>query len=706
MRTLTLLAVLSFAARAAAVPFLVPIDVNALAAKGEVKLTATAFDINDASKVFDADRDSLARTASINPALVEAAFTAPQSVSGFRVRFTAEKHDYTVSVDGEIAARGTFQGEDVQTVRLKRPASGRVFRLDVQRREGDDYVHIMDWELLQPGEVTGLSIAGPKGDVMEESVLKLSAAAKTADGRELDVTKDVRWSAASANVDKWRSDSQFRLTAPGEAQIAAALGDLHASLTVPVQAYKAGNSAFDLDAMYIERTPRIDYDANKATGGWPKPGQRVVWKAHLHNWGDRDVPSVNYQWILDGVPVLTGVLYNWKAGADETVTCPWRWEQKRHELAFLLDTRNAYPDERTKANNQIAIATDALAVGYWVEDGLARHMHEHQIEMGDGMNSFEDWGQRQMNRWNQMFANARYATSPSGIVDRVRLDTVVHVPSGALPFNGGLPTNNPDAKDKTVDLMWGMVARDMDTFWKPSQSGPFYYEYGLMHELDHARYLVDAYGFDVHSNQVDKVLGADGKPLLGTPALPGPKDGVVRYDKYKGMMDSTHYFSEHEAYAWNRIAGQRARKGNQNGPDDIGVYLGQDLPLRNHFRIVDANRKPLPGAVVEVHQARPQKDAWYGKTYVTEPDATYTADNDGWITLPRNPFGAEIHHDYGHANTTLLILVKANGVTRAAFQEITDFNLQYAAGQREDARYELQVNLAPDNTDLGVTRRG
>jgi hypothetical protein len=184
------------------------------------------------------------------------------------------------------------------------------------------------------------------------------------------------------------------------------------------------------------------------------------------------------------------------------------------------------------------------------------------------------------------------------------------------------------------------------------------------------------------------------------------KGDVLRYDKYRGLMDSTHYFSEYEAYAWNRIAGQRARKGNQNGPDDIGAYLNEDLPQRNHVRFVDMAGKPLSGVTVEIHQARPMKDAWYGKTYVQEPDLTFTADADGWVTLPRNPFagnGDKIEHTYGHANSVLLFVVRKGDVVRTAFQEVSDFNLQYWKGQKQDAYYQVTLNFAPGNATLGQT---
>lgn len=676
--------------RSATMP--IPLDVNALTAKGEATITSTKFDDGDASKVFDLDRDSLARTPSINPAFIQVEFKTPQTITGTRVRFTGDKHDWSLSADGKVVFKSTIKSEGPQTVAFPNPVTATTFRLDAKRLEGDDFVHFFVWELLQPGEIKTMTIDGPKADVTAGSVFALTASGKTADGRVLDITGDVNWKATGGSI--WRKPNRFTAGDPGEFTGTASLADMSLSVTIPVKGEVIRNKDFDLDAMYIERLPRINYDDNKSTGGWPKPGQRVQWVAHLHNWGARDINSVAYAWVLDGKKVAEGKIRDWKAEADTTVSYPWKWEQSRHTLAFILDSDSRYLEEASRGNNQVTIDTDALAVGYWVEDGLSRYMHEHQRELGDGANSFEDWGQRQMTIWNQMFANAKFGTSPAGIVDRVRLDKVVHVPTGALPLNGGLPTNNPDVTDKTVDMMWGMVTKNLGPgdFWEVKHGGPFDSEYGLIHELNHARYLVDSYGFDVHKPALDGVKLADGTPIAGSAAMP-VTGTVVRYDKYRGMMGGPHHFSEYEAYAWNRIAGQRARKGNQNGPDDIGAYLNEDLPATNVVRFVDKAGKPITGANVEVHQARGAKTQWYGKTYIQQPDMTFTTDKNGEVTLPRCPFGDKIIHTYGLANSVLLYVVNSKGTVRTAFHEVSDFNLEYWRGHKDKGEYEITLDM-------------
>ncbi|HEY3266194.1 MAG TPA: hypothetical protein VGM37_04660 [Armatimonadota bacterium] len=481
-------------------------------------------------------------------------------------------------------------------------------------------------------------------------------------------------------------------------------------LAMAATAMAAPVSPFDLDVMYIERTPRLNFDPSSPTGGWPAPGQDVQWVAHLHNWGTQDVASVDYQWSFDGAVVGSGSISAWKAGADATVAWPWKWEQARHSLTFQLDPAGAITGQASRPNDALTVDTDALAFGAWVEAGLAAYFHDNQKVYNDGANSFEDWLQRNMRLWTKINRDAVYPTAPNGIVDRVRLDQVIHVPNGALPLAGGLATNDPDFRDKTVDLMWGFPYHAEDVgaghFYDPVPGSPFQYEWGLIHELDHARYLIDSYGFDVHTVACQNLTLPDGGKMLGAPVMPYPGADIVRYDKYKGMMDSTHYFSEYEAYEWNRIAGQRARYGNYNAPGDIGVFLNEDLPQNNHFRFVDQNLDPLAGATVEVRQAR-SYDEWYGKSYVNEPDLTYTADADGRVDMPRSPFGSYINHTYGIANSVMLLVIRsADGATRTAFVEASDFNLEFYRRHTQDAYYEVQVNTSPSNQTLGTVNPG
>ncbi len=486
-------------------------------------------------------------------------------------------------------------------------------------------------------------------------------------------------------------------------------------------AAKAAGDAFDMNVLYIERTPRMAYNSSPETGGWPAAGSTVNWVAHVQLWGTTDVPSVNYRWVLDGEVVDSGAITNWTAGTRKTVTFPWTWEKVRHSLTFEVDYDRAVGGEGSTLtwNNAVTIDTDAISVGLWVEESLAQYFHENQLIWKDGANSWEDWAQRQIRFWNWMGRSAIYPTAPNGMWERIRLDQVIHVPNGALPLAGGLPTNNPDLRDKTVDLTWGFIWDNgancgTGKFYDPTnKSSAFYLENSLIHELNHARYVIDAYGFDVHETSVAGVKGPSGNDMYPGPEMPKQLNWMPHLAKYGGLMSNTSPpYAEYDLYQWNRIAGQRARSGNCNAPGDIGVFLNTDLPLRNHVRFVDQTGAPVANAEVRLHTAR-SASGWYEKQYLNTPDAVYTSDANGVVTLPQNPFGnpygsttPRIYHTYGAANSVMLMSVWKDGVARTCLFEVTDFNIEYYTGHTQDAYYEVTLNFSPTNTAPGTQSRG
>ena len=104
--------------------------------------------------------------------------------------------------------------------------------------------------------------------------------------------------------------------------------------------------------------------------------------------------------------------------------------------------------EVSKFNNRVEDYTDALAVGFYVEEYLWLVTHEHQKYLNIGSNGFEDWAQRQIREWNELLEEAIYPSTPLGVIDRVRLDRIVVTPNNSLPISGGLATNNPDNREQ------------------------------------------------------------------------------------------------------------------------------------------------------------------------------------------------------------------------------------------------------------------
>ncbi len=277
-----------------------------------------------------------------------------------------------------------------------------------------------------------------------------------------------------------------------------------------VESQRALNlSAPDLDAGFIMRTPRYSFRAAKTE---PELGDTVSFMAHVANSGRGPSGTFAYRWSLDGIPQSTQSHPSLDPQESVTLTLDWAWQIGVHTVTLQLDPDNQIV-ELSEWNNSLQDRTDALAVGFWVERSVYDYFNAHQVERGLGSNSWEDWAQRQLATMNKLFAQAIHPLTPQGILDRVRLDKVVVVPDGTLP---PCTANQPDPQDLTVDLQWGfpadLVGIDsgrscelLDSYF----DFPFAQDidFSLLHELSHARYLVDLGGLDL---PVGRVLLSDG----------------------------------------------------------------------------------------------------------------------------------------------------------------------------------------------------
>ncbi len=471
--------------------------------------------------------------------------------------------------------------------------------------------------------------------------------------------------------------------------------------------------ATDLNVTLIERTPRYNYDAAKNR---PEPGDLVTFHGHIKNWGSDALAAVDYRWQIDDVTVATSTLANLAGGEERVVTQQWVWVAGDHRVKLTVDPADLI-SELSESNNAIEDHTDAIGAGFWVEQSVYDYFHQHQHELGIGSNSWEDWAQRQMAKQNELYEDATWPNSPQGVLTRVRVDKIEVVPDGALPLHGGLPTNNPDRTDKTVDLMWGFPSSLLeggmyDNHTSLSLNNAFFIEKSLLHELGHARYLIDCYGFDVHntSSHHSVQIWEGDVYVAGSDYMPFIAFGEVLYYNINGGVMSGPYgfqWSPYEAGALNLIADQRAccgygvdnYGGNQNAPANIGVYL-QDLPDNNHIQFTDADGGLRVNATVRIYQAE-GAPGWYGKTFDNNHDAEYVTDADAYIHLPRNPFnpGGSLTHTYGKADGVMILRIQHIEQIWYRFVEATDFNLQYWEGNTEHAYYTIPLDGPNDDSD-------
>ncbi|HVE70458.1 MAG TPA: hypothetical protein VNI54_03745 [Thermoanaerobaculia bacterium] len=432
--------------------------------------------------------------------------------------------------------------------------------------------------------------------------------------------------------------------------------------------------ASDVSVGWISRAPELEYvwgSTNPHVDGWPLAGSTVTWRAHVRNFGASAV-TTPYTWRVDGVEVAKGNV-TLAPNAITVVQLPRLWTFDRQRIAF------------TAGDRVLETFSDALSVGFWVEQGFYDEFRAKQAELGIGSTGFEDWAQRTIALFNDMAELA-------GVIDRLRLQKIVVVPDDALPLSG-LPSDSsvgasgsthPDRNDRTVDLMWGFRTAVLSGYLRGNKVEPlnwFYTGVGALHELGHARYLVDVYAWDVRHRPPEFVIDVPGVVTVEV-------GGFVHRTPEQGLMNKHYSFIDnYSAIALNRIAGRRAVLGNYNEPRNFAEFLN-DMPAQNRVTIRDENGVAIPNANVEIYQATRTAPTplWYGAHFDATPDLTLRTDDRGRVLVGRSPFGTVVHAP--DLNTGVVIVRVGD---RVGYLESRLFNLAYWRGETEFADHELLV---------------
>lgn len=459
---------------------------------------------------------------------------------------------------------------------------------------------------------------------------------------------------------------------------------------------------FDLDATHIEREPRFNYDAAQK---WPANGGIVTFIAHVKNNSDFPAPKFEYYWKIDNEIMKRGNSEAPVGGKEVTISYSWKWAHQindgaitgSHSVEFIVDPAGKLK-EKTKANNSIKDYTQGLAIGFWVERSVYDYFNKNQFVYCQdkdclGSNSWEDWAQRQVRKWNDLFQN-----STPEIIDRVRLDKVIVVNDCSLPLAGGLGSNHPDIRDKSVDMMWGFTSggvTDQTTCGCIREGGNcgFYkihpeflnVELPLLHELSHARYLYDLYNLNVTPEQVKLREGKS--PIVETGLIGWSSPYHVYKTDKKGLMTGDHDlgYDIHSAFALNRIKGLRARGGNYNASQFLGEYLN-DLPKSIKLRFSSKNLRPMSGISVKIFLPKSSN------IFEGVADIEGRTDTQGIFT-PSQPLFIKNYWE-NLPNLLFMYRLQVDRQIVYGFQDITDYNIAYWNGNEDEVIVTIKTNIA------------
>lgn len=440
----------------------------------------------------------------------------------------------------------------------------------------------------------------------------------------------------------------------------------------------------DLDVTFINRTPMyhaycVTYPAgvpllcpgSETEKRWPEPGELVTFTAHIVNKGTVSSPGFNYAWHIDEIEVASGSLPALAAGGEITAVYQWPWghimDGERvvddHTIRFTVDPTNLIP-ETYKINNSLQDRTNALGLRIAITPAM---IQAYNIPWNPAFSySAEDWLQRQIAAMNWLFEQAVYPTTPTGITERVRINSIE-------------VTNTPPVYDGVPDGGWFV-----DNDYRLASGGydPVAdVDWSLVHELSHQVGLIDLYRLNIAATDIT-VLDRYNTPSNFAFTFPhGDLMGGGDISPYT----NPHFYSSHSA------AGISSTKGYRRG------YYGEyqfDIPAQNDLLILNNQGDPAAGVTVSFYQ-RTGAINWLGDHVLDNvPEITGVTDANGRFALPNRSVNGGITTQTGHTlhnnpfgpidvvGTQNLFLVKlAYGDHEEFFWlNILDFNLAYWQG--------------------------
>ena len=477
------------------------------------------------------------------------------------------------------------------------------------------------------------------------------------------------------------------------------------------------NGGIELGVTHIERLPRfrryeycgdpllevVPCPGQENLKRWPDPGETVELIAHVWNFGDDVSGTFDYEWKIDGRPIVKDQ-HNGIASGERSefkFTMQWPEDQSNPVITFTVD-----PDDNIRELIEDNNSVDDWIKGYTLGVSFSPTVYESlrlSNEEGRTIQSPERWIHDNVEFLNQLFIEA-------DLKDRIRVDMLYitdkewHIPPSLRFYMDG----------------WWRIWHGEDSFYSPEgyERRPEI-DLGLLHEWMHQLGVIDIYWMNIETNEV----------LLPDANRPGQKaacgSGYYEWDEacyllpeeLQDIMSGTEYIriGPHTA------GGLRSNYGHRRG--HYGEYL-YDTPETTIVKILDKHGNPVSDAVLRFHQKKWQfsdepvpedgpltdeiHDIEEGQVIGATPDFEVTTDENGLAVLPNrdvishvtltghqlrpNPFATI---DVVGTNGIFLIEIESSECTNYEWLSIFELNLAYWDGQTDEAIFTKTLRCPP-----------
>ena len=435
---------------------------------------------------------------------------------------------------------------------------------------------------------------------------------------------------------------------------------------------------------WITRTPRIappiDLDESQGSG-WPDHGQVVTWEAQIFNHTEDSLTNVSFEWFVDGISKKT-IVATLHAGIN-TISFDWPWNAEPEDISFHLDTAI---DAAISAHDAVTIRSNALTVGFWVEQRIVDHLANDLLKL-----NINDWAQAAVRRWSKMLEKA-------GVKDRLRLDRLEIIPNGS---------DYPDNID--TDLWWVFRDDDPDFRFMTSTSDPgtIRDQTIVLHEILHHRGLIDIYAYEIMHDTPNQsfvnILDPNGALAAGSSRMPyvGPRKSFYYPDYMNVLMGHSYHqlttVSSHSVYGLNQYYGRRTPRyedqfGNQRNP-----LSGGNLYMTHVPDVIEVEVSSPDGSLLidtEIDVFLDHGDHSYIDIYREQPDFVLRTNNSGMVTLSGDIWQDESWTKRDDANV-LILRARADADSKWGYTYLSTYhlNLAFQEGQTSSARFQVEIDL-------------